>query len=201
MMKPSVGRIVWFYDGMSVGRFMSRLDDTTPMAASVIYVHPDGSVNLKVVDHLGKEWTRGGADKGVQLRDPAQADRHGIEDAATWMPYQVGQARAQGALRMPSPDQTSAAGTPYAEPAPSVKAKPIPMVPVTSSNIAAVGFDGKSGTLAVQFSSGSTYYYAGVTEAQATEFLQAESVGSHFARHIRGKFTGVQVGGKESAAA
>lgn len=55
-----------------------------------------------------------------------------------------------------------------------------------SSNIEAVGY--ANGTLTIRFKSGGTYDYAGVTPEQYHAFVNAESVGSHFHNHIRGKF-------------
>ena len=176
-MKPSIGRKVWFYDSSTfVG-----MDPRQAFDATIIYVWSDECVNLKVTDHNGNDRV----ETSVLLREPQAGDEHGIGPCATWMPFQVGQARAQ------QPAVNKAA------PAPQVKT--IPMVAVKSSNISAVGYDPRSSTLAVKFSSGSTYHYAGVSEDQATALMQAESVGSHFSKAIRGKFPGVLVGGKAEA--
>lgn len=70
----------------------------------------------------------------------------------------------------------------------------INMNPVTSSNIAAVGFQPGAegtGTLAVQFSSGTTYHYDDVPNEVAEGLQKADSVGSFFAKHVRSKFAGV----------
>jgi hypothetical protein len=66
----------------------------------------------------------------------------------------------------------------------------IAMQEVKSSNIKAVGYDDTSKTLAVQFSSGNTYYYSNVPRATFDEFVAAESVGRYFAANIRGGFEG-----------
>lgn len=65
----------------------------------------------------------------------------------------------------------------------------IAMQPCKSSQLAAAGYDEPSQTLAVQFVSGGTYRYAGVPAQVFTELLQAPSIGSYFAHHVRGKFT------------
>lgn len=57
---------------------------------------------------------------------------------------------------------------------------------INNSNIDEVDF--KDGTLTVKFRNGSAYDYSGVTPEQHQAFVNAESVGSHFHNHIRGKF-------------
>ena len=61
------------------------------------------------------------------------------------------------------------------------------MVPVTSSNIRAIGFDEGAGDLHIQFGSG-LYIFADVPPEVHQAFLAAPSKGSHFAKHIRGKY-------------
>lgn len=62
------------------------------------------------------------------------------------------------------------------------------MKPVKSGSIAAVGHDPKTGILSVQFHSGQTYHYEGVSAADAAKLHGAESVGRHFMQNIRGSF-------------
>jgi hypothetical protein len=62
------------------------------------------------------------------------------------------------------------------------------MVPVTSSNLKAVGYDALTNTLAVQFSSGATYHYSGVDSDAHDALMKSESKGSHFFKNIKGKF-------------
>lgn len=57
--------------------------------------------------------------------------------------------------------------------------------PVTSSNLALVGYDPPSQTLAVQFRSGTVYAYKDVPPQVHTDLLAAPSLGRHFARYIR----------------
>lgn len=59
------------------------------------------------------------------------------------------------------------------------------LTPVTSSNIAAVGHDPSTNELHVQFKSGGTHIYSGVTAEDHNDLIAAESIGSHFHRHIR----------------
>jgi len=59
---------------------------------------------------------------------------------------------------------------------------------VKSSNIKAVGYDSTSRTLEVEFTSSSVYQYIGVEPEVASEFLEAKSVGSYFARNIKNEY-------------
>jgi hypothetical protein len=68
----------------------------------------------------------------------------------------------------------------------------IALHPVKSSMFKAHGYDPASRTLAVQFSNGDTWHYPDVSPEAAASFAQADSLGSHFARHIRGKHTGTK---------
>jgi hypothetical protein len=54
-----------------------------------------------------------------------------------------------------------------------------------STAIAAVGHDPESSTLHVRFRSGRTYAYPQVSAEAHGRFLEAESMGAHFSRHIR----------------
>jgi hypothetical protein len=69
----------------------------------------------------------------------------------------------------------------------------IELTPVVSSQIAAIGHDAASNTLAVKFSSGSTYHYSGVSAEDFAAFKDADSIGSHFGKTIRGKFDSVRL--------
>ncbi len=60
--------------------------------------------------------------------------------------------------------------------------------PVTSSNIAAVGYDKDAKELHVQFKSGATHIYSNVSPEQHDAMVKAESVGSHFHHQIRNRF-------------
>lgn len=61
----------------------------------------------------------------------------------------------------------------------------IPLTPVTSSQISAIGHDHETSTLAIQFKSGGLYHYANVTHEEYIAFASAESVGSFFYRNIK----------------
>jgi hypothetical protein len=58
------------------------------------------------------------------------------------------------------------------------------MVPVTSSNVAAVGHDPASGTLRVKFKSGAIYEYSGVSAAKHQAMMASTSKGKHLAEHV-----------------
>jgi len=59
-------------------------------------------------------------------------------------------------------------------------------VAVKSSNVESVSFH--DGVMEVKFKGGGHYTFHGVTEQQHRAFMAAESKGTHFAKHIRGKF-------------
>lgn len=56
-----------------------------------------------------------------------------------------------------------------------------------SSQIKSHGFDPVTGTLAVEFHSGHTYHYSGVSAEKHAEMCKAESVGKFLGAHIKGK--------------
>lgn len=62
------------------------------------------------------------------------------------------------------------------------------LTPVTSSSIRAIGHDPSTNTLAVQFVSGRTYHYHGVTSDEHAALMAAPSIGKHHNAHVRGKF-------------
>lgn len=65
----------------------------------------------------------------------------------------------------------------------------ITLTPVTSSQIAAIGFCAETSTLAVQFfhngAPGNAYHYQNFTADDYAAFSAAESVGKHFYKHIK----------------
>lgn len=63
---------------------------------------------------------------------------------------------------------------------------PMPeMQPVSSSNVAAVGYDAENQTVYVQFLNGSTYAYKGVSEHEFENLRTAPSVGSYLNRNYK----------------
>lgn len=64
--------------------------------------------------------------------------------------------------------------------------------PVSSSSIDAVGYHEDNRTLHVRFASGHTYSYRDVDPEEHQALIEAKSVGSHFAKHIRPHYQGVR---------
>lgn len=64
----------------------------------------------------------------------------------------------------------------------------ITLHPVESSQIHAVGHDGNN-TLAIQFKRkgepADIYHYSNFLEEEYRKFMEAESIGSHFGKHIK----------------
>jgi hypothetical protein len=99
VIKPTVGRKVWFYPGggmwpAGMQTFPASDYDAglqQPLDATIVYVHGDRLVNLRVVDHAGNAFPV----RDVQMVQPGDkccAAGHRAE----WMPYQVGQANKAG---------------------------------------------------------------------------------------------------------
>jgi hypothetical protein len=66
----------------------------------------------------------------------------------------------------------------------------IPLKPVDSSQINAIGHDAETNTLAIQFKGwkgeiGATYHYANFTAEEYAAFHGAESLGRHFGKAIK----------------
>jgi hypothetical protein len=63
---------------------------------------------------------------------------------------------------------------------------PLPdMQPVSSSNIAAIGYDAENQAVYVQFLNGPIYAYKGVPENEYENLLTAPSVGSYLNRNYK----------------
>lgn len=65
--------------------------------------------------------------------------------------------------------------------------------PVSSSNIASVGYEPDTSTLQVEFNNGTIYDYYDVPEETYTALIGAGSVGSFFHANIRNTFSFQQV--------
>ncbi|MBV7457355.1 KTSC domain-containing protein [Acidovorax sp. sif1233] len=62
----------------------------------------------------------------------------------------------------------------------------IPMAPVKSAQLRAIGYDVANGVLAVQFQrGGAIYHYPGVGADVHAEFMAAKSKGAFFAQRIK----------------
>ncbi|MEM6645888.1 MAG: KTSC domain-containing protein [Bacteroidota bacterium] len=61
--------------------------------------------------------------------------------------------------------------------------------PVSSSNLASVGYDASTQTLEIGFNSGSVYAYSGVPASVYTGLMHASSHGRYFHAHIRSVYS------------
>lgn len=64
----------------------------------------------------------------------------------------------------------------------------IPRKPVACSTLAAIGYHADTKTLDIEFRSGGVHRLTGVTPQDFSGLRCAPSIGSHYIRHIRGKF-------------
>ena len=62
------------------------------------------------------------------------------------------------------------------------------MQPVTSSSIAAIGYDAAHRELHVRFKHGGLYAYADVAPHAVAELMAADSIGGYFAANIRNSY-------------
>ena len=60
---------------------------------------------------------------------------------------------------------------------------------VKSSQIKEIGHDPASNTLAVRFNTGALYHYADFGAEKFEAFRTAESIGSHFGKHVKSGHT------------
>lgn len=65
---------------------------------------------------------------------------------------------------------------------------PIPMTPVRSSHLKSIGFDERTGTLAIQFREGGTYFYHGISGIVHADLMNAPSKGRYFRANIRSRY-------------
>jgi hypothetical protein len=84
---PSIGRVVWYWHNGTAQQDRGE----QPFAALVTYVHSDICVNLVVFDPNGNPASK----TSVRLAQEGDKDLGG--PFASWMPYQLGQAKAQAA--------------------------------------------------------------------------------------------------------
>ncbi|MHB9099859.1 MAG: KTSC domain-containing protein [Syntrophales bacterium] len=66
-------------------------------------------------------------------------------------------------------------------------------MPVTSSNIRAIGYDSDSQTLEVEFNYGSVYQYGGVPQDEHEAMMNADSKGTYLNVHIKGRYQFVKL--------
>lgn len=86
LIKPTIGRKVWYWPVNERG--ITTFDEKQACDATVIFVHSDTCVNLRITDHMGGTHSR----MSVLLHQGAVEDRP-PSSCATWMPYQQGQAK------------------------------------------------------------------------------------------------------------
>jgi len=66
-------------------------------------------------------------------------------------------------------------------------------IPVSSSNIASIGYETDSQTLEVEFNNGTIYQYYDVPEHIYDELLSSSSVGSYFNQQVKSNYSYSQV--------
>ena len=110
IIKPSVGRVVWFYPSLNTGEsgFARHAGGSGgPYAALIAHVWSDALVNLSVIDANGTPHGR----TSVPLLQPGQdAPDHAFCD---WMPFQKGQAAKTDAAEKTA---SASAQTEYRQP-------------------------------------------------------------------------------------
>lgn len=79
MIKPTIGRVVWYHPDKP---------HSQPWAALITFVHADRDVNLIVFDENGM----GKSKLNVFLKQ--ETEDNPVGNYAEWMPYQIGQAKA-----------------------------------------------------------------------------------------------------------
>lgn len=90
VIQPTVGRRVWYYPNGNVGAMvLNSADPGQPCDAGIAFVWSDFLINISVADHNGEMHSRTSVPL-LQEGDPTPAAGH----YCTWMPYQVGQAKA-----------------------------------------------------------------------------------------------------------
>lgn len=93
MITPTVGRKVWFTPANNDRT--KEWDPKQPMDATIVYVHGDRLINIVGSDHSGIPFKEGSV---MLLQD--DDSKPGTGRFVTWMPYQQGQAKAQGSATM-----------------------------------------------------------------------------------------------------
>jgi hypothetical protein len=65
--------------------------------------------------------------------------------------------------------------------------------PVRSASVASLGYDPRTKTLEVEFTSGAVYRYFGVSELEYQRLLESESIGRHLNQAIRNAYPHFQL--------
>jgi hypothetical protein len=93
MPTPTIGRVVYYRPSLLdlQNPAIVSLDLTQPFSAYIGFVNSDTAVNLQVIDHLGRPFSR----DNVPFFDAQQPDTEAAH--AHWMPYQLQQQAGQPA--------------------------------------------------------------------------------------------------------
>jgi KTSC domain len=67
-------------------------------------------------------------------------------------------------------------------------------IPVSSSNIAQIGYEPDSQILEIQFLSGGVYQYSSVPPSVFDEFMAASSKGRYFSAYVKDRYPTTRVG-------
>lgn len=95
MIEPTVGRVVWFWPGRLPNELSKRTRDPQPCAATVVYVLPNGLINISWFDHGGLQHSALGVPLVQTEVSPELIDKGFY---CEWMPHQKGQAAKTEAL-------------------------------------------------------------------------------------------------------
>ena len=68
--------------------------------------------------------------------------------------------------------------------------------PVSSSDIASIGYDGATETLEIEFKATGIYRYFSVPKTVAEDLQRTPSPGKFFLQHIKGKYAWEKVSGR-----
>lgn len=90
MIKPTIGRIVWYYPNSTSDMSSMQCSFGKEMPGIVCHVWSDNMVNLLVVDQNGFNHRR----TSVNLVQEGEAVSE-VGGYAAWMPYQIGQAKKE----------------------------------------------------------------------------------------------------------
>jgi hypothetical protein len=87
VMKPTVGRVVWYYTGLAEKQRLVQ-----PRAATVAYVQSDKLVNLTISN------PNGGTYGMIDVYFYHEGETEPVGAFAEWMPYQLQQAKKDEAV-------------------------------------------------------------------------------------------------------
>ena len=94
MIKPTIGRQVWFFPAMG-DPDIEHWDVLQACAATVVYVHTDRLINVVVMDHAGNIVSK----RSIALLQDDDVPVKGCQ-YAMWMPYQKAVAGGQQAATL-----------------------------------------------------------------------------------------------------